>query len=173
MDVFIEQLIKRKFGLRDYLIFAGILAAGICLVLLSVLFLLPFATFVLAGAPYGVYFLTTSRSEEFEASVTNGNLTIDKIIHTSRRKQVISIDAHTVEKMGKYDPQKRPVKSSKFNGRRIVASETENGEGAWYFCARDPKAGNVFVIFSPDERTLDAIRPFLPRQVARDAFGRY
>ncbi|QNK40919.1 DUF6106 family protein [Caproicibacter fermentans] len=170
MDIFVEQLIKKKFGIKDYLFIFGIIVLGIILVLLSVIILPPIAILVLAGVCYGAYYLITSRSLEFEYSVTNGDITVDKIIYQRKRKRVISVDAHTVEEMGKYDAQKLREKSF---ASRIVASEREDGSGAWYFCARDSKLGNVLVVFSPDEKTLTAIRPFLPRQVARDAFDRY
>ncbi|MCI1964562.1 MAG: hypothetical protein LKJ17_00270 [Oscillospiraceae bacterium] len=170
MDIFIEQLIKKKPGPLDYLICIGIIIAGVFLVFLSVLFLLPLAILVLAGVCYGAYYLIRSRSLEFEYSVTNGDITIDKIIAKQKRKRVISVDAHAVEEMGKYNPQKHRAKAY---GKRIVVSETQDGNQAWYFCARQPEMGNVLVVFSPDERTLNAIRPFLPRQVAKDAFGRY
>jgi hypothetical protein len=170
MDIFIEQLVKKKSDAKDHLISAGVILAGVLLVLLSALFFPPLAIPVLAAVCYGAYYLISSRSLEFEYSVTNGDITIDKIIARRRRKRMISIDAHTVEEMGKYSPQKHHAKTY---GARIVASETEDGANAWYFCAHHPKMGNVLVVFSPNEKTLDAIRPFLPRQVAKNAFGRY
>lgn len=170
MDIFIEQLIKKKSSPRDYLISAAIALVGSLLVFLSVFFFAPLAILVLAAVCYGAYYLITSRSVEFEYSVTNGDITIDKIIAQRKRKRMISVDAREVEEMGKYDPQKRRAKTY---SARIVASETEDGAGAWYFCAHHPQMGNVLVVFSPNEKTLDAIRPFLPRQVAKNAFGRY
>ena len=170
MDIFIEQLVKRKPGPQDYLIAVGAVLLGILLVFLSVALCPPLVLFVLAGACYGCYVLITSRSVEFEYSVTNGDITIDKIIYRRKRKRVISVDARTVEEFGKYD-SKTPGTGK--CGARIFSSEAWNGEGAWYFRARHPQMGNVTVIFSPDVKTLEAIRPFLPRQVEKDAFDRY
>lgn len=170
MDVFIEQLIKKKSGPRDYLLIAGAVLIGALVVLLSILFLLPVAIFVLAAVCYGIYALTISRNLEFEYSVTNGDITIDKIIAKRKRKRMISVDAHAVEEIGKYDPQKL---CSKDFDARIFSSETDNGTGAWYFCARHSEKGNVLVVFSPNEKILNSIRPFLQRQVAKNAFGRY
>lgn len=169
MDVFVEQLVKKKSGLRDHLISAGIILAAVLLVFLSLRFFPPMAIFVLAAVCCGAYFLITSQSLEFEYSVINGDITIDKIIAKRKRKQMISVEARDVQEMGKYDSRK--LRSRTFDAR-IFSSETGNGTGAWYFCAHHSERGNVLVVFSPNEKTLNAIRPFLQRQVTRDAFGR-
>lgn len=170
MDVFVEQIVKKKFGPLDYVIFAGVVLAGLVLTALAFVFLPPFAVIVFAGVCFGAYYLITSRSLEFEYSVTNGDITIDKIIYRRSRRRVISLDANTVEEMGKYDPEKHRAKSY---ASRLFTSRLPSGEGAWYFTARHPKFGYVLVVFDPDEQVLEAIRPFLTRQVAKDAFGRY
>ncbi|MFU0833705.1 MAG: BPH-5 domain-containing protein [Oscillospiraceae bacterium] len=169
MDIFVEQLIKKKFSPKDYLFICAVILASVVLVFLAVVLIPQFAIFILACIIYADYNLITSRSLEFEYSVTNGDITIDKIIYRRKRKHVISVDAHTVEEMGKYDANKH---SGKTYAARIFASETDSGENAWFFTAHHPQKGNVLVVFNPNEKTLDAIRPFLPRQVARDAFGR-
>lgn len=169
MDIFVEQLIKKKLAPKDYLLICAVILVSIILVFFAVVVIPQLAILILAGIIYGDYYLITSRSLEFEYSVTNGDITIDKIIYRRKRKHVISVDAHTVEEMGKYDAGKH---SGKTYAARIFASETDSGENAWFFTARHPKQGNVLVVFNPNEKTLNAIRPFLPRQVARDAFGR-
>lgn len=170
MDVFVEQIVKKKFGPKDCLVFVAVVVLGLALIALSVLYLLPFAILVMAGVCFGAYYLITSRSLEFEYSATNGDITVDKIIFRRRRRRLISLEAGSVEEMGKYDPQKHRGKGY---AARIFASELDSGEGGWYFTAHHPKLGYVLVVFSPEERVLEAIRPFLTRQVAKDAFGRY
>lgn len=171
MDIFVEQLVKKKFDPQDYLISAGIILLGIVLVFLSIIFLPPLAILVLAAVCYGAYYLITSRSVEFEYSVTNGDITIDKIIYRRKRKRVISVDAHSIEEMGLYDPQKQAGKT--YQKRLMVSGEGREAGGEWYFCARDAKVGTMLVVFSPEEKILQAMRPFLPGQVSRDAFNRH
>ncbi len=101
--------------------------------------------------------------------MTNGDITIDKIINRRSRKRVISFDAHNVEAMGKYNPQEHAAKSY---ASRLVVSATEDGADAWYFAGNDTKKGNVLVVFSPNEKVLLSIKPFLARQVSLNAFGR-
>ncbi|HHV31080.1 DUF6106 family protein [Caproiciproducens sp. LBM24188] len=170
MDVFIEQIIKKKFGTKDYLIFAGIIIVGLLLIAASMLFIPSFSLIILIAVCFGAYYLISSRNLEFEYSITNGDITIDKIINRRSRKRVISMDAHNVEKMGKYNPAEHQQKTY---AARLIASVTDDGQDAWYFVGNDSKkGGNVLVVFSPNEKVLGAIKPFLQRQVAIDAFGR-
>lgn len=168
MDHFIEQIVKKRFSWKDYALFVLIFIAGLVVIGLSMIFLRPFVILVLAGVCFGIYYIITSRNLEFEYSVTNGDITIDKIIFRRSRKRVVSLDAHAIEEIGKYDPEKMKGKSF----ARFTASAFEDGRDSWYFIADIPKKGRSLVVFSPNEEVLEAIRLFLPRQVAVNAFGR-
>lgn len=171
MDIFVEQIIKKRFGPQDYAVICAVVLAAVLVVVLSIVFLPVLTVLVLVGACFGAYYVITSRSLEFEYSVTNGDITIDSIIYRRKRKRVISVDAHTIETMGLYKPEDHSGKSYQ---TRIFASTAYDGSdnGSWYFTARHPKKGFVLVVFNPEEKVLNAIKPFLPRQVAHDAFGR-
>lgn len=169
MDIFIEQIVKKKYGTKDYLIFAAALLGGCLIILISMVYLPSFSVFVLGGVCFGGYYLITSRNLEFEYSVTNGEITIDKIINCRKRKRVILIDAHDIEVLGKYKPEEHSVKKY---SERVTVSQSEDGKDAWSFVSHHPQKGNVLVIFSADEKVLLAIKPFLSRQVAINAFGR-
>lgn len=168
MDSFDEQIIKKQLSGKDYGIIAASFLAGIVLLYLSILIsalLFPLVLIILCVA---IYFIVTSRNLEFEYSVTNGSITIDKIINKQRRKSVISLEAQDIESMGKYSPAGHKNNSYKI----IFASEKEN-EGSWYFTAHNQKLGNVFVVFNPNEKILKDIKPFLRGQVAANAFIRH
>lgn len=171
MDIFVEQIVKKNFTAKDYLIFTGIVLLGILITLLAVLLLPPIAFFVLAAVCVGAYYAITSRNLEFEYSVTNGEITIDKIIYKRKRKRLFSIDAHAIEEMGEYRAEKHRERNY---GKRYFATAFEDGRDSWYFTANSQKyGGHVLVVFQPDEKVMNAVKPFLSRQVARDAFGRY
>lgn len=169
MDIFVEQLIKKNMGPKDYAIITAVILGSIILVVASLL--VPMITFlVLIGVCFGAYYLITSRSLEFEYSVTNGSITIDKIINRRKRKRVISVDAHDIEEMGKFKPE---IARNKSGYKTIFASQYDDGRDSWYFCTHTTKEGNVLVAFDPDEKVLNAIKPFMPRQVAFVVFGRH
>lgn len=171
-DIFVEQIVKKKMGPKDICIICLTVLVGLTLIALSmaVQWLFLFVPMILIGVCAGGYYIITSRSLEFEYSVTNGDVTIDKIINRRRRKRVISVDAHTIEDMGKFRPE---IVKQKSGYKPYFASQYDSGEGSWYFCAHSQKEGNVLVVFNPEEKVLHAMKPFIPRQVAFVAFDRH
>ena len=170
-DIFVEQIIQRRRSGTDYLIYVGLSLAFLVICFLG-LFVIPmFGFLVIIAAGYGMYWVVTSRNLEFEYSVTNGDLTIDRIINRQRRKRVISFDCKDVEAIGKY---KAVDHQSKHYDKKFFASLKADGsdEGAWYITVRSAKYGGLcLVVFNPEERVLDSILPFLPRQLAFEVFG--
>ena len=125
---------------------------------------------VIAGCIYGIYWVYSFRNLEFEYSVTNGDLTVDKIINKRRRKRVVSFDVREAEEMGKYDANRLAQREV---DKRLIASVSDTGENAWYILARTPKYGRTLLVFSPNEKVLDGIKAGLPRQLRFDVFGRH
>lgn len=100
MDVFVEYLVKKKRTVRDNLITVSIL---LCVVLLplaccalaqltGIYYLIMVGFFVLIAAIYGAWYLITSQNVEFEYSITNNNITVDKVIAKRKRKRILSMD---------------------------------------------------------------------------------
>ena len=110
-------MVKKKVGPKDILICLGasVLAALILfigLMLTPVLPMLPFL--VLCGVVYGLYWVISSRSVEYEYSITNGDIAVDKITNRRSRKRLTSFDAKAIEEMGKYTEN-----AQKLRGRRV------------------------------------------------------
>lgn len=173
-DIFVEYMVKKKVGPKDILICLGasVLAAIILfvgLMLTPVLPMLPFL--VLCGVVYGLYWVISSRSVEYEYSITNGDIAVDKITNRRSRKRLTSFDAKAIEEMGKYTEN-----AQKLRGRRVdktfFASQTDDGKDAWYVIAKSRKTGLTLLVFSPDERCIDAIKPFMDRRLKFEIFGR-
>lgn len=176
MDIFTEQIVKRKFNGKDWLICLGASVAAFVLIYISIFILLPLTMMplipllVIAGCIYGIYWVYSFRNLEFEYSVTNGDLTVDKIINKRRRKRVVSFDVREAEEMGKYDANRLAQREV---DKRLIASVSDTGENAWYILARTPKYGRTLLVFSPNEKILDGIKAGLPRQLRFDVFGRH
>lgn len=126
--------------------------AGFILILASMLFIPSLAIIVLIAVCVGAYYLISSRNLEYEYSITNGDITIDKIINRRNRKRIVSMDAHDIEAMGKYNPTEHSAKSYT---TRLTVSVTDDGKDAWYFAGNHPKKG-VFWLYSV--RTKSAYR---------------
>lgn len=164
MDIFTEQLAKKPLNKTDYVFFSVVISFVILFFWISIAFFKVFSVWFMVLIVFVAVKLISLRFVEFEYVVTNGNVTIDKIIAKRSRKNVISFELSTVDKFYKYH-----------NGMQIQGAKKiynlQTSRESWCTCFFDSNVGNIAVIFSPNKKTLDAIVPFLRRQVARDVFG--
>lgn len=167
MDVFVEQLVQRKKSRMDYAMVAAVAVLGVLLLAaaLMVPFLAPFQLFLIAGVCFAVYYVNSTRNLEFEYSTTNGEFTIDQITNRRSRKRVCSFDLKAVEEMGRYNAA---AVSGKNPTRKVDANSAEID--VWYLIVRLKDSGSTMILFSPNERMLAAMKPFLPRQVSIHAY---
>ncbi len=173
-DIFVEYMVKKKMGPKDFLIALGVTLAGIVLVFIGLLFtgVMPMIPFlVLCGAIYGAYKVISMRNLEFEYSITNGDITVDKIMNRRSRKRLTSFDAKAIEEMGKYPENAQRLKNRRVD-KTIFASEYDDGRDAWYVIAKSRKTGTTLLVFSPDDRCIEAIKPFMDRRLRFEIFGR-
>ena len=176
-DVFVEYMIKKKTSGKDIAMMLGAAVLGAVLIIGSILLtglfhvppMIPF--FVICAVVYGLYWVITSRSIEYEYSITNGDISIDQIVNRRSRKRLTSFDAKAIEEMGKYTENAQRLKNRRVD-KTIFASLTDDGADAWYVIARSRKTGVTLLVFSPDERCIDAIKPFMDRKLRFEIFGR-
>ncbi len=126
-------------------------------------------------AVYGSYYLVTGMYVEYEYAVTNSNLTIDRITAKRSRKRIISVDVkkfNTLRKLSESDAASKSYKKI-FN-----ASITDSGDDVYAAEMHLEKFnGNCLLLFSPDEKTLSAMKSFLKMSVKTElmksgAFGK-
>jgi len=161
MDTFVEQIIKKKKTVMDWLIIVAIALAAFLVssaIYMYVNFLLPMIVLVVWGA----WWLCTNRNIEFEYSITNGEMDIDTIIAQRRRKRLCSIKCAKVEAYG-------PVSTANLEGRKfdhtVMAASSVNDADNYYFIYRSKKYGSTLVLFRPDERVQKAFFAALPRMM--------
>ncbi len=176
-DVFVERMVKKKFETTDLLVVLGIvlgiivltLAAfviGFLIVGVPMLFLL-----IAGGAVFGGYKLMTMRMLEFEYSLTNGFVTVDKIMNRASRKRLTSFECDSCEDIGKYTENEARLKTRSFD-TRIFATQFADHRDSWYMIVRSGKTGKTLVVFDPDEDLLAAVKRFIPRPLKFEKFGR-
>lgn len=176
-DVFIERMVKKKMEGVDALILAGIVI-GIG-VLSYVGFVLGFfvigipvvALLVTAGAVFGGYKLLCSRLLEYEYSLTNGFVSVDKIMNRANRKRMTSFECDTCEDIGVYAENAERLKNRSFDAR-VFATEYRDCRGSWYMIVRSKKTGKTLVVFDPDEEFQEAVKKFIPKPLKFEKFGR-
>ena len=173
-DIFVEYMVKKKIGPKDILICLGASVLGAVLLFVGLMLtpILPMIPFlVLCGVIYGLYWVISSRSVEFEYSITNGDIAVDKITNRRSRKRLTSFDAKAIEEMGKYTENAQKLRGKRVD-KTFFATETDEAKDAWYVIAKSRKTGLTLLVFSPVERCIDAIKPFMDRRLKFEIFGR-
>ena len=168
MDIFVEQIVKKNTSSKDMAL-RVLIIIGMCVLtavsLFLFLFIMPLLGFlVFSGIMWGGYHLFSSFDCEYEYIVTNGEIDIDKIIARRKRVRLITAKASAFEAFGRYEDA--PDTEDDVTVVRAVG-HNESGEDAktYYADLKHPSAGSVRLIFCPEERVIDAIVPFLPRQL--------
>lgn len=162
MDTFAEQLVikpmtsgdqAKKIGL---IAAAGILCLGFAYLSLTVM---PLLLLVVCAIAYGGYFLVTGMNVEYEYSVTNGELDVDKIIAKRKRKHMLTVRISDFETFG--------LESEAKFDNNLTTFLVGDGDEAHYYAAdfQHESLGRVRLVFSPNERILEAIRPSLKRGI--------
>ncbi len=162
-DFYAEQLISKNssggdtvkkilIGLATTL--AAIFIFGVTLVLFPVNLLLIGFVF------YGGYYFMTGVDTEYEYILTNGDLDIDKIIGKRKRKRLITANISEFTAFGKLSEAGVGPEGAT---TVLVTDGTE--ENAYYADFRHQSAGNVRLIFMPNEKMLNGIALYLPRQL--------
>jgi len=164
MDTFIEQIVQKKKTGAEWLIIVGTILLSLVIVLAVGLFLPGLVLVVLAAVGFGAWWLITNQNNEFEYSVTNGDIDIDCIIAKRKRKRLVSVSGRKVESLLPYDP----AKSTTAYQRVVMVAPSLQEEGLWCFTYHSKKNGHTQVIFQPDMRVLQALFNGLSKLVQMD-----
>ncbi len=177
MDIFCEQIVKKKKSTFEKLTVLLIWLAGwfVCvgLVLLGLSFPAYFmlALLAAAGVVFGVFKLTSRFNLEYEYSVTNGVLDVDKIINRSDRKRMISATINTFDRFEVYDDARMISEKDRYD-LTVTAVADPQGEDELYVAAfRHPVKGRVRIVFQPNQKVLDTVIAALPRHLQPRRFG--
>lgn len=163
MDVFIEKIVKRKKTNIDYVFVGSVIIAAIMLSFILLPFLQRFTIVLFPILIFVVYYLAKSRNIEFEYSITNGELDIDKIIDQKKRKRVFSADCRNFDVVAKVGSEQysEDVKSIKnvFNAASSLNSED------LYFIQLNYRGVKTVIYFEPNEKMIDAFKIYIKNKV--------
>ena len=168
MDIFVEQLIKRKRRASDFVKVALCIIASTIVIFFTFLTigspLTPFTFLLGAGLLYVLYNLNISINVEFEYCFTNGALDVDKIIAARKRKRLTELNARDIEMMG-------TTKNRAFRGymenneiKKIYACTSLNDEGV-YFVVYERGGQRNMLLFNPNDTIKDGFRRLNPQKV--------
>ncbi|MGN0665859.1 MAG: DUF6106 family protein [Huintestinicola sp.] len=160
-DMYAEQLIEKKSGGADILKKIGIMLGISILCALVLMFIIPPISLIgVAGLLYLAYYLLTGCGVEYEYIFTNGDLDIDKVTGKRKRKRLITAKLTEFTAFGKLS--EAPASDS---GITTVLASDGTGEGEYFADFKHASAGKVRLIFTPNEKLLEAIVAYLPRQL--------
>lgn len=174
MDVFIEYLVRKKSDAKDWALITLTGVGGIIVIAALVFYGLATGALIgglLLAAAVGVGYLMwrviSSFNIEFEYSLTNGEIDIDKIMAQRSRKRIITFDARKAESFGHYKKEEHAGKS--YNTVVMACTNPNNSEKTYYITLHHPKKGHTLVTFTPNERILEGIKSFIPRVANNEA----
>lgn len=175
MDSFCEQVVSRKNTTKHH-IFAGALVTFF--VLLEVLFILfyvvapsPFwilinfmigmaAAFIIAKAIPRIY------KVEYDYSVVGNNFYIDKVIASKKRKSYAKVEISNITELELIENDNVP------NVKYAKTYDCSNGdyEGNHYCIFHEANKGKCLMIFSPNQKIIDGMRPYMTRELVMKVF---
>lgn len=174
IDSFIEYMIKaKKTGrviFRQTLIIFGCLIA--LMAVTFVFLILPPAALNLwplfmAGVIYLAYRLIASLEVEYEYTLTNGELDVDKITNRKRRKRLITVHSKTFIEFGKADKQKDFADKDK-EYARIIDASGHSEIFCDYYAVFFKNGQKIKLIFNPTGKMIDVFRFYAPRVVTEE-----
>ncbi len=175
MDVFIEQVVKRKRNART----TAIIIATIALLILvpltcSVLayyitaYLIYVGLFIFIIGIYIAWYVITSLRVEFEYSVASGALDIAKIISKRKRKKVCKVDIKDIELFCKADDKR--LNEKRYTKHFYAAADPSDNENTYCAVYHSAVWGRTLLVFTPDEKIRGAMKPFLRKEIVLEMF---
>ncbi len=170
MEIFIEEMVRRQKSAKDYLLTGGIIALAIILVFVVLGVLMPmFAAFssiillLAAGVVYGAYFLVVSSNVEFEYSLVNTEIDVDKIVNKTRRKRLTTASIRGLEAFG---TKKNPDFNSYLSNsvvNKIYACRDKASDDV-FFIVYNQGDKKIMLVFNPSERIIEQITKRNPQK---------
>lgn len=161
MDSIREQLVQRPHSpdenAKKIIIIIAVTAAMILIVLLALatgnLLITELGIFAAIALPFLGWWLIGRFNVEYEYDIYGSDMRIDKIYNKRSRKTMAEFDLKKAEAF--YDSERVPDDAS---------AVSACGEGKKYtLIFNHPTLGKTALVFTPDEKTLDVIKPYLPR----------
>ncbi len=165
MDLFTEYMVRRRKGLREYLMIGAMVIAALFLmwiIFLNIRLLKNFALLLEVGVVYALFYGIGLLSVEYEYSLTNGELDIDKITARKRRMRVITVHSRTFDY---FAPLTEPHLSA-YNDSAIAhrIDVTDNTGGGVYFAVFFKGSKKMCITFQPSRGMLEDLARTVPKR---------
>ncbi len=164
MDIFVEQLVKRKARPTDLLKIFLCMAASFAVIFLLFIFGGMIVFVAAAALLYLIYNLGLSINVEYEYCLTNGALDIDKIIAARRRKRLTELNARDIEIMATVQNPEFKNYMKNRDIKKINASSSLKDDGV-FFVIYSNDSKKYMLLFNPNDTIKDGFRRLNPQKV--------
>ncbi len=170
-DIFLEKIVTHKKGLPEFFIRFMIIVTTITVVVaINILALIaapelsPFTAMISFGLIYIAYRLFISTNVEYEYSLTNDELNIERITAKRKRKQVFYASCKSFDRVA---PISDPEYIHKLESSTAIHdySSSASRDDTWYI-ALNYQGRNRILLFDLDDRFIEVFRRYNPRNVA-------
>lgn len=182
-DMFLEHLVPKKKDTKDKLLIALMIFGGlvVSLILIMLMFSLSFSMaaarngssmflsiglLLVAGLWYLVYIGISSRNIEYEYTVTNNELDIDKVMSKRGRKHLVTVDVKEIACMGRIDDDEiNGVYKNPPEGVKVLNYSAMSQHSSTYFidCRVDEK--HAIVLCQLTQKMIDALWRYNPKAI--------
>ncbi len=172
MDIFVEEIVEKKRGIKQVAVSFGIvllsvLVASVLFVVIPMLipFLSPFVTFLVVAVFYVAYRLVVAQNVEYEYSMVNTEIDVDKIINRRGRKRLTTVKVTGLEARGVCGEEKGEFNRylSDVSVKKIYAAAEKNSENN-YFVVYMSDSVKTMLVFNPSEKIVKNIEKFNPKR---------
>lgn len=164
MDIFCEYMVKRKKKKTDYiqeviLIAVGIYLSFLCFAMMNVFKSL--TLLIIAAIWYGVIYLMRKKDIEYEYTLTNNILDIDRIFAKKSRKRITSIDIAQIDYIRPFE-ERDAEPNQQMTDHNLCECKCSDSTYIIVF-ARDSKVHRVF--FTPNDKMKKKLKQLNPARV--------
>ncbi len=167
MDFLNEWLVKKKKDAKDITIYSATLIGAFLLLYLIMMQISAnvLATLVpleFAGIIFGAYKIISALNVEFEYSVINGDMDVDKISAQRRRKRLVSVKIRNIEYFAKLDESNKKM-TEKTNYQKVIVAASSVDSPNAYIAVFYNNNEKTCLIFEPTEKMVENFANYIPR----------
>lgn len=161
MDIFVERIVSKQKGLKEYLKAIAIIIAAFFVSVVITAYFFPQGIVIIGYVAiiYGAKYFLGNLNVEYEYSLTNGDLDIDKIINKKKRKHLYSITCKDIEQMAKLS--KGQYNQGNLKAPLIIKAVSSLNSPNVYYAVTNSNGRKVTIYFEPDETMLKNLKSML------------
>ncbi len=173
MDVFVEEIVRKRKTGTDIIKVLGLVLAATLIAAVVFMFVVPIAPQFGSGlfllvvlAYYGAYWLATSLNLEYEYSLVGHEIDVDKIINRKKRKKLTTVDIKRVEAFGCKGSDNHEYQKflADIAIKKVYACHDKRAEDC-YFVVYFENSVRTMLIFSPTEKIVELIEKMAPKKI--------